>query len=68
MEFEWLTWNDLTDEEKKQARETYISIREAEEERRRDEITEEYPYPIDGDGVLNRRFLRESDGYITVDI
>ena len=29
----WLHWDDLTPEEKKQARESYITIREQEEER-----------------------------------
>ena len=31
-EIVWLHWEDLTQEEKKQARESYITIRELEEE------------------------------------
>ena len=65
---QWLSWNDLTEMEKAQATESYIWIREQEEQRQRDEITEEYPEPINPDGVTCCRFERMEDGYIYVDI
>lgn len=61
-----LCWNDLTTNEKIQATETYLSIREAECEYSRDtpEFLEENP--SGADGVKNCSFERENDGYIAV--
>ena len=53
-EIVWLHWEDLTQEEKKQARESYITIRELEEE-------------IVSD-IAGKRFQRMPDGYIYVDV
>ena len=66
----WLTWDDLTDEEKVAARESYICIREHEEDRHRDDITNnpDYDYPITGDSVEGCRFERMESGCIYVDI
>ena len=61
-----LYWNDLSEAEKFQATETYVYIRECEEERDRNQITNEYPKPIDPKGVECCTFFREDDGYITV--
>ena len=65
-----LTWNYLTDEEKEQARESYICFREQEEERERNDVTSnpDYGYVITGNGVENCRFERNKDGYIFVNI
>lgn len=65
---EELSWDDLTDEEKKQATETYISIRETEEGRSRDEVNDDYPEPIDPEFVKGCTFFRNKDGYIEVNI
>ena len=63
-------WDDLTEAEKEQARESYICIREEEECRNRDELTEKYPYPINSDCVeCCKGFYRDLEtGYIFVDI
>jgi len=61
-----LKWEDLTPEEKEQAKETYLCIRECEEERERNEITSEYPYPIDWEYVMTCQFERNEDGCIEV--
>lgn len=65
-ESEFLKWNDLTKAEQEQAKETYIRIREDEEERDRNEITNDYPEPIDSTGVEGCSFERQADGYIDV--
>lgn len=65
---QWLSWDDLTELEKEQATESYIYIREVEEQRQRDEITKDYPEPINPKRVEGCRFERMSDGYIYVDI
>ncbi|MBO4974018.1 MAG: hypothetical protein J6D17_04550 [Bacteroides sp.] len=59
----WLQWYDLTPEEKKQARESYITIRELEEEKARSTMVKKY-----GNDVASRRFQRMPDGYIYVDL
>lgn len=59
----WLQWYDLTPEEKKQARESYIMIRELEEEKARSTMVKKY-----GNDVASRRFQRMPDGYIYVDL
>lgn len=56
----WLSWEELTEEEQLQARESYIFLRAGEEE------TNESC--IDGDGVLCCRFERMPDGCIYVDL
>lgn len=55
-----LSWEELTEEEQRQARESYISLRATEEE------TDESC--IDEDGVLCSRFERMPDGCIYVDL
>ena len=59
----WLQWDDLTPEEKKQARESYITIRELEEEKARSTMVKKY-----GNDVASRSFQRMPDGYIYVDL
>lgn len=59
----WLSWEDLTPEEKKQARESYYTLRELEEEKARSTIIRKY-----GNDVVNKRFERLPDGYIYVDL
>lgn len=66
----WLEWDDLNRTERTQARESYISIREYEEQRDRNDVVSnpDYDKPIDGSGVLCCRFQRMPDGYIYVDL
>lgn len=66
----WLKWDDLNRTERAQARESYISIREYEEERDRDDVVSNpnYNKPIDGSGVRCCGFQRMPDGYIYVNI
>ena len=59
----WLQWDDLTPEEKRQARESYITIRELEEEKARSTMMKKY-----GNDVVSKRFQRMADGYIYVDL
>lgn len=59
----WLHWEDLTPAEKKQARESYITIRELEEEKPRSTVIKKYR-----NDVVNKRFERMPDGYIYVDV
>lgn len=59
----WLYWEDLTPEEKKQACESYITIRELEEEKSRSTVIKKYR-----NDVVNKRFERMPDGYIYVDV
>lgn len=61
-----LTWEDLTFDEQEQVRESYICFRECEEERSRDEVTDAYPEPINGDNVRGYAFHRTEDGYIEI--
>lgn len=63
---EYLTWNDLSDVEKEQATNTYLFIREIEEERNRCEVTEEYPEPMNWEAVKDCKFQRRDNGYIDV--
>lgn len=56
----WLLWEELTDLEKEQARNSYVYLRGMEEE------TDEEN--IDPSGVLSCRFERMDDGYIYVDL
>lgn len=67
---EWLTWDDLTEAEKEEAKESYICIREYEEERNRNDITSnpDYDYPITADGIECCKFERMASGYIFVNI
>lgn len=64
----FLHWNDLTEAEKEQAKESYICLREYEEDRNRDDVTSnpDYDYPITGDGVESCRFERMESGNIFV--
>lgn len=66
----WLAWSDLTKEEKEQAKESYIYIRECEEGRNRNDITSnpDYDYPITADGIEYCKFERMKDGYIFINI
>lgn len=64
----WLQWNDLTSAEKIQATESYICIREIEENRSRNEVNKDYPELIDASYVECCRFERMNDGYIYVDV
>lgn len=66
MDYFNLIYSDLTDDEKIQVTETYICIREHEEERNREEITNDYPEPIDPTGVENCTFHRTDDGFVEV--
>lgn len=59
----WLHWEDLTPAEKKQARESYFTLRELEEEKARSTIIRKY-----GNDVVNKRFERLPDGCIYVDL
>lgn len=64
----FLRWNDLTEEEKEQATESYIAVREWEEERNRDDVTSntDYDNPIDVDMLECCRFKRTESGYIEI--
>ena len=63
----FINWNDLTDVEKEQVINTYLCIREEEEEQRdRNEVTEEYPEPMDWRYVKTCRFERQDNGYVDV--
>lgn len=61
-----LMWDDLTEEEKEQAKETYLFIREIEEDRLRNEITQNYDEPINENYVKYCKFERKENGYIEV--
>lgn len=56
----WLLWEELTDLEKEQARNSYVYLRGMEEETGEENI--------DSSGVLSCRFERMDDGYIYVDL
>lgn len=58
----WLHWDDLTPEEKKQARESYITIREQEEEIAHSTASRRVS------DIAGKRFQRMPDGYIYVDV
>lgn len=58
----WLHWEDLTPEEKKQARESYITIRELEEEIANSTASRR------ASDIAGKRFQRMPDGYIYVDV
>lgn len=62
----FLSWNDLTEAEKEQVANTYLCIREGEEQRDRNEVTEEYPEPMDWRAVKGCRFERQNNGYVDV--
>jgi hypothetical protein len=64
----YLTWNDLTEAEKEQAKESYIGVREWEEERSRDDTTsnKDYDCPISTDILEDCRFERTESGYIVI--
>lgn len=61
-EIVWLHWEDLTQEEKKQARESYITIRELEEEIAHSTASKHVS------DIAGKRFQRMPDGYIYVDV
>lgn len=61
-EIVWLHWEDLTQEEKKQARESYITIRELEEEIAHSTASKR------ASDIAGKRFQRMPDGYIYVDV
>lgn len=61
----YLKWNDLTKDEKIQATETYLTIREEEEQRNRCDVLGDYSQPIDWAAVTGCRFERK-DGYVEV--
>ena len=59
-------WEELTLSEQEQAKEIYLSIREHEENRSRDETTQDYPEPMDWREVRYCLFERKENGYIDV--
>ena len=61
-------WEDLTLEQKEQATETYLILRETEEGRGRNETNPDYPDPIDPKGVESCTFSILGDGYVQVNI
>lgn len=61
-EIVWLHWEDLTQEEKKQARKSYITIRELEEEIAHSTASKHVS------DIAGKRFQRMPDGYIYVDV
>lgn len=54
-----LSWDELSPQEKAQAQESYLCIKENEEKRGRNEVTDEHPEPINPDGVKLCKFKRE---------
>lgn len=56
-----LEWDDLTEYEKELAKEQYLTIREDEEQRNRDEVNERFPEPIDWTYVTECLFKRKYD-------
>lgn len=70
MNVKYLKWNDLTDDEKEQAKESYIGIREWEEQRDRNDVTSntDYNNPINTDILVNCTFERTESGYIIINI
>lgn len=66
----WLLWDELTESQKEQAQESYMLIREEEEERTKDDVSAnpDYDYPIDPEHTQSCRFEVTSDGYVYVDI
>lgn len=69
-ECKWLSWDELTEEQKEQAQESYMLMREEEEERARDDVfsNPDYDEPIDPEGVKSCRFEIMEDGYVYVDL
>ena len=63
---ETVIWDDLKDYEKEQVINTYLCIREVEEGRDRNEVTQDYPEPMDWRFVKGCRFLRNGNGYVEV--
>lgn len=64
--YKYHKWEDLTLPEQEQVKETYLSIREHEEDRDRDEITQDYPEPMDWRDVKDCYFERKPNGYVEV--
>lgn len=60
-----LKWDELSTIDKEQAKEQYLYIRECEEQRGRNEVTPEYPYPIDWELVKECKF-DVKDGAVNV--
>ena len=56
-----LEWDDLTEYEKELAKEQYLTIREDEEQRGRDEVNEWFPEPMDWEYVKECLFRRIYD-------
>lgn len=58
-------FEDLSARERAQVTETYLCIREHEENRARNKTTKEYPEPIDPSGVKNCTLYKDLDsGYV----
>lgn len=55
---QYIFYNELTQEEKEQATQTYISIRAEEEQKQEKDVNSK--------GVEFCKFIREDDGYISV--
>lgn len=51
---------------REQALNSYLCIREEEEQRDRNEVTDEYPNPMDWRAVKSCKFERQNNGYISV--
>jgi hypothetical protein len=64
--YKYIKWNDLTLPEQEYVKEQYLSIREQEEDRGRDETTQDYPEPMDWRGVKDCYFERKENGSIDV--
>lgn len=66
----YLTWNDLTEIEKEQAKESYIGVREWEEERERNDVisNKDYDCVINTDILAECQFERTESGYIIIHI
>lgn len=60
----YLTWDDLTEIEKEQAKESYIGVREWEEQRKRKDCD----YSINTDILIGCQFERTESGYIIIHI
>lgn len=54
----YIYYQDLSDKEKEQATQTYISIRAEEEQKQESQVNSQ--------GVESCKFIREDDGYISV--
>ena len=64
--YKYHKWEDLTLPEQEQVKETYLSIREHEEGRDRNETTIDYPEPMDWREVRYCLFEQKENGTIDV--